>query len=82
MNPNKIDESAWQDDSMLPQLIATLIDEIRAFQWMFAQSKSKKSIKNKFPEQIERPGVKSRTKRYGSEPIPVADFNDWYGGEN
>lgn len=82
MNPNKIDESAWQDDSMLPQLMATLIDEIRAFQWMFAQSKSKRNIKNKFPEQIERPGVKSRTKKYGSEPIPVADFNDWYGGEN
>ncbi len=82
MNPNKIDESVWQDESMLPQLMATLIDEVRAFQWMFAQSRSKRSIKNKYPEQIDRPGVKSRTKKYGAEPIPASEFKEWYGGEN
>lgn len=80
--PEEAKDADWQNNAILPQLVATLIDELRVFQWMFAQSKSKRNIKNKFPEPIKRPGITDKTKKYGKDPIPVSDFKSWYeGGE-
>lgn len=68
----------WCDPAMMPQLMAAMIDELRAFEWMFARAHGDK--RSRRPERIERPGVKPRKVRYGRDAVPVRDFARWWNG--
>lgn len=71
--------SLWESPRIVPQLLATLVDELRRMEYLYASSKSKHKLKE--PKPIERPGVKADKKKLGQEPISVKDFDKWWNGE-
>lgn len=75
-HPGREEESRWSDASMLPMLVARIADTVQDFEWAFAQSRSKKRIER--PRPIDRPGVGRDARRYGRDPIPIADFERWW----
>ena len=54
-------------------LLAAAVDQLAAANW---QRQGKKSAPK--PKPIPRPGSKAAGTTYGSAPIPVADFDDWW----
>lgn len=78
MNPSRADESSWGEVDKLPMLTAQLCDELAAFHFDFAQANSKHSLRGKEPEPIKRPGIVDNVRRFGSEPIPISEFDEWW----
>ena len=67
--------------TLVPQLLARISDSLELLIWEYTCVHSKGS-RPKPPRPIPRPGVESGEKRVGKDPIPVADFDEWYyGGE-
>ena len=59
-------------------MIADVYDAISGFSHMFAKAHGGKGQR---PDPYPRPWAK-KGESFGSDPIPIADFNDWYyGGE-
>lgn len=79
MHKDKMTSSLWESPRIVPQLLATLVDELRRMEYLYASSKSKHKLKEPMP--IERPGVKTDKKKLGQEPISVKDFDKWWNGE-
>lgn len=67
---------AWTSGAITPWLLATVVDLLAGANW---QRVGKKSAPK--PKPLPRPGSKSEGTRYGSKPIPVADFDDWWNNQ-
>jgi hypothetical protein len=64
----------WSTESYL---IATLIDAVQMGNWQRAMRGRRNSIPK--PKPVERPGAKARrTKTFGSDPIPISKFQEWW----
>ena len=72
------DLGGWSRTDML---LARICEAVESIAWMEACRGAKKSQMPKRPPRIVRPGVKDDSvKRIGSDPIPISDFDEWYGG--
>lgn len=67
------DLSAWVAGRSSADLLAVIADLLAAGNW---QRQGKKGAAK--PKRIKRPGAKSEDKKYGSAPIPIRDFDDWW----
>lgn len=66
-------DSFWTLDRML---LASVVDELRDFQWLFASSKSKRKIPR--PKPIPRPGVGPETKKHGAgNGLSMEEIDAW-----
>lgn len=65
--------SAWANGAVLADLVALVADLLAVANW---QRQGKKSAPK--PKRIKRPGAKTDEKKFGSAPIPVKDFDDWW----
>lgn len=57
-------------------LLATVVDVLQQGNWQRGQKPHAPR-----PKPVKRPGAKSETKTYGSDPIPIADFDAWWYGD-
>lgn len=69
----------WHERMKTNMLLADVYDNLSAFRYLFATSKSKK--KGKRPEPYPRPW-KKKTKHFGKGAIKVKDFWAWWDSEN
>lgn len=69
--------SAWASGLVLADLLAHAVDLLAGGNWQRAGKKTAPK-----PKPIPRPGRKSEAQKYGSKPIPVKDFDDWWNGAN
>lgn len=65
--------AAWANGEVTAQLLALIGDMIAEGNWQRAGRKN-----SPHPKPIKRPGVDSGDKTFGSEPIPISQFNDWW----
>lgn len=70
------DLAAWGSGQVTADLLAVVADLLAAANW---QRQGKKSAPK--PKRIKRPGVANEDKKYGSAPIPVRDFDDWWNNQ-
>lgn len=69
--------SAWASGLVLADLLAHAVDLLAGGNWQRAGKKTAPK-----PKPIPRPGRKAESTKYGSDPIPVKDFDDWWNGAN
>ncbi len=55
------------------QLLATVIDLLQVGNWQRAGKKSAPR-----PKRLQRPWEKPAERKFGSKPIPISRFNDWW----
>ena len=67
--------SAWASGAVLADLLAHAVDLLAGGNWQRAGKKTAPK-----PKPIPRPGRKTEATKYGSEPIPVRDFENWWNG--
>ncbi len=60
---------------LLEHLTAVVADAVEVGNW---QRQGKASAPK--PKPIPRPGAKSDEKKFGSDPIPIKDFDAWWSG--
>lgn len=56
-------------------LLAATLDALNAANWQRAGKKTAPR-----PKPIPRPGAKSADRRFGKDPIPISEFDDWWEG--
>lgn len=67
----------WGEREKTNILLADLYDNITAFRYLYATSKSKRKIKR--PKPYPRPWAKNdKVKHIGKDPIRVKDFAKWW----
>ena len=64
---------AW---SLTDHLLATVVDALHNANWQRGGGKGSR------PKPIERPGANQTTETLGKDPIPAADFMDWWNEES
>jgi hypothetical protein len=69
--------AAWASGAVLADLLAHAVDLLAGGNWQRAGKKTAPK-----PKPIPRPGRKTESTKYGSDPIPVKDFDDWWNGAN
>lgn len=67
--------AAWASGAVLADLAAHAVDLLAQGNW---QRQGKKSAPK--PKPVPRPGKEPQGQKYGSEPIPVKDFDNWWNG--
>ena len=75
--------AAWSTRVKTNAILADIYDEIAMLNYFFlAANTPKNSPKPKLPKPYPRPGVdessSSGTRKFGSKPIPVSQFDDWW----
>ena len=71
-------KGGWSRTDML---LARICEGIEELAWITACKGLKKSSWPKRPERIPRPGVEPDGDRHiGKDPIPISEFDEWYGG--
>ena len=81
LNPTEAEKLEWSDPHRVPWVLADIVDELRIIQYLFKSAHSKKGHRPKKPKPYRRPGVSDQAmgeKRIGKDPIPAADFKDWW----
>lgn len=74
----KPDKGGWSRTDML---LARICEGIEELSWITACKGLKRSQWPKKPQHIPRPGVEQDgARRIGKDPIPISEFDDWYGG--
>ncbi len=72
------DKAGWSRTDML---LARICEGIEELAWIAAAKGVKKSKWPKRPQRIPRPGVEpDEGRRIGKDPIPISQFDEWYGG--
>lgn len=66
----------WARGEPVPYLLAHIGDTLANANWQ----RSGRSTAPK-PKPLPRPGMKNDSTTFGAEPIPIADFDDWWGGD-
>ncbi|MCI6275083.1 MAG: hypothetical protein MR611_10525 [Coriobacteriaceae bacterium] len=76
------EEAAWRDQSLVPMLLAEVVDTAHMVAWEVAQANSDHDLRSSMPRPIGRPGVAESGggRTYGSGAIAVSDFDDWWNG--
>jgi hypothetical protein len=69
--------SAWASGAVLADLLAHAVDLLAGGNWQRAGKRTAPK-----PKPIPRPGRKTESTKYGSDPIPVKDFDNWWNGAN
>jgi hypothetical protein len=59
--------------SVSDQLLASIFDLLQIGNWQRAGKKSAPK-----PKRLQRPWEKTRTRKLGSNPIPISKFSDWW----
>lgn len=73
------DKAGW---SRVEMLLARICEGIEELAWITACKGAKKSSWPRRPERIPRPGVEpDEGRRIGRDPIPISEFDAWYGGD-
>lgn len=67
------EQARWATGEIVPYLLAHIADVLANANWQRANRPSAPR-----PKPIPRPGDNAQNKKYGSEPIPVSSFNDWW----
>lgn len=67
--------SAWASGAVLADLMAHAVDLLAGGNWQRAGKKTAPK-----PKPIPRPGRKDESTKYGADPIPVKDFDNWWNG--
>jgi len=76
------DASAVGGWSRTDMLLARTCEAVENLLWVEMCKGVKKSKRPPKPKRIPRPGVEeSDGKRIGRDPIPISEFDSWYGGE-
>lgn len=70
----------WSSDHKRAQMLADLYDLIAAFQYTVLQQRSKRKLKK--PKPYPRPWVDTGSKKFGSKPIKVSKFWDWWNSKS
>lgn len=73
------DVGGWSRTDML---LARLVEGVEQLLWVTMCRGVKKSKWPPRPERIVRPGVSDNKRRIGRDPIPIEDFDEWYGGDS
>ena len=78
LNPDDGERVLWMGGAVNSQLIALLVNELRSMEYLFAKANSKGSVRR--PTMLETPWTDGDEDvvRYGSDPIPIADFDEWF----
>ncbi|ALY08800.1 tail assembly chaperone [Arthrobacter phage Nancia] len=67
------EQSRWK---VTDYLLAMVADALHDANWQRGGGKGAQ------PERVKRPGVKDKsTQSFGSEPIKISEFNDWWAGD-
>lgn len=75
------EEAAFASPLQQSYMLAEIIDTLRRLEHAYTVTHLKKGYAEPPPpEPFPRPGVKPRTQHIGSDPIPIADFDNWYYG--
>lgn len=77
------EQMGWLTGNVTTQLIACLLDEVRGLQWMYQSAHSKSRVRR--PKRFPTPWSTDEelgVKRYGRDPIRVADFDAWFDGKD
>jgi len=73
------DSGGWSRTDML---LARICEGIEELAWIVACKGVRKSKWPDRPKRIPRPGVDTDGgRRIGRDPIPISEFDEWYGGE-
>jgi len=72
------DMGGWSRTDML---LARTCEAVEQLLWVTVCRGVKKSKWPPRPQRIIRPGVTDDAKRIGKDPIPIEQFDEWYGGE-
>lgn len=67
--------AAWAAGTVVADLLANVVDLLAAGNWQRAGKRTAPK-----PKAVPRPGKKTESTRYGSDPIPVKDFDNWWNG--
>lgn len=67
--------AAWASGMVLADLLAHAVDLLAGGNWQRAGKRTAPK-----PKPIPRPGKQAESTKYGSEPIPVKDFDNWWNG--
>jgi len=70
------DAERWTDGTVVAALVADLIDTVNAMGVALMAKGSGRSPS--WPRPYPRPWAKDEGTRYGSDPIPVEDFDAWW----
>lgn len=73
------ERAAWLDGSLVAPLLASLIDSNNFGRWEYAASISKR--KPRKPKRVKTPWGDRDERRLGSDPIRVADFEEWWNSK-
>lgn len=65
----------WSSRMKTNGLLADLFDAIRQFNYSFAKEGTAQ------PKPYPRPWAEDKTERFGKDPIPIEDFDDWWNGK-
>lgn len=72
-------QAEWSNRMKTNAILADLYDLLGAFVHIYKQSKSRKrGGGGKKPERYPRPWLRSKTKKFGKDPIPVRRFWNWW----
>jgi len=72
-------DGGWSRSDML---LARTCEAVEALLWVTACKGARRSSWPKRPERIARPGVSpDEGRRIGRDPIPISEFDSWYGGD-
>lgn len=79
LNP---EAAAWSSPLGIKAAIADLYDLVAAFRWEFCAANTPRNrTKPRKPRPYARPGARDDVKRYGSDPIPLSEFDAWWDGD-
>ena len=63
----------WSSRIKTNSILADVFDAVRLFNFSFAKD-------GKTPPPYPRPWGEDKTERFGKDPIPIDDFDDWWNG--
>ena len=69
------DTRDWSERLRTNSLLADLFDAVQLFQYGFAEKGSPK------PKPYPRPWTEDKAEKYGKDPIPIREFNNWWSGQ-
>ncbi len=70
-------DNEWLSGMRNDMLLAAIYDQLSSIQYSYLRAHGAKPKK---PKPLARPGVKDGAQRVGKDPIPIANFDEWYYG--
>lgn len=71
-------QDGWSRTDML---LARLCEGVEELLWVTVAKGQPRSRWPRRPERIQRPGVEPEGRHIGKDPIPISEFDKWYGGK-